>query len=139
MVFKTLGDACKWFEKNFSPEIMIPELPVIVRLDGNNFHSWTKGCKRPYDEQLSSLMIETTKFLVKETNAVVGYTQSDEITLILYSNNIKSSIYQDGKKQKITSKLTANLLIFSIQKKTNLDFKKNQMQFLIVGFIKSQH
>lgn len=112
MDFKTLGDACKWFEKNFSPEIMIPELPVIIRLDGNNFHSWTKDCQRPYDESLSNLMIETTKYLVKETNAVVGYTQSDEITLILYSSDMKSAIYQDGKKQKIVSKLPTKLVNF---------------------------
>ena len=124
MNFKTLGDICKWFEKNFSPEIMIPELPVIIRLDGNRFSKWTKGCKRPYDESLSKLMVETTKFLVKETNAVVGYTQSDEITLILYSDDLKSSIYQDGKKQKITSKLTAKLVNFFNEEKNKYGFEK---------------
>lgn len=107
MIFDNLGDWCKWLEKNFSPEIMIPTLPVIIRLDGNNFHNWTKGLKRPFDENLTTLMVETTKFLVKETNAVIGYTQSDEITLILYSDDRKHLIYNDGKKQKITSKLTS--------------------------------
>jgi tRNA(His) guanylyltransferase len=91
---------------------MIPTLPVIIRLDGNNFHNWTVGLKRPFDENLTDLMIETTKFLVKETNAVIGYTQSDEITLILYSADRKSSIYNDGKKQKILSKLTAKCVNF---------------------------
>lgn len=106
MDFQNLGDWCKWLEKNFSPEIMIPTLPVIIRLDGNNFHNWTKGLKRPFDENLTKLMTETTKFLVQETNAIVGYTQSDEITLVLYSSERKSSIFNDGKKQKIVSKLT---------------------------------
>jgi tRNA(His) guanylyltransferase len=109
MEFNTLGDWCKWLEKNFSNEIMIPTLPVIIRLDGNNFHTWTKGLERPFDSKLSDLMIDTTKFLVQETNAVIGYTQSDEITLILYSRDRKSSIYNDGKKQKILSKLTGKL------------------------------
>lgn len=109
MNFKNLSDWCKWLEKNFSPEIMIPTLPVIIRLDGNNFHNWTKGLQRPFDDGLSNLMIDTTKMLVQETNAVVGYTQSDEITLILYSGDRKSSIYNDGKKQKILSKLTGKL------------------------------
>ena len=103
---ETLGDWCKWLEKNFSPEVMIPTLPVIIRLDGNNFHNWTKGLNRPFDEGFVNLMIDTTKHLVHETNAVVGYTQSDEITLILYSDNRKSAIYHEGKKQKILSKLT---------------------------------
>jgi tRNA(His) 5'-end guanylyltransferase len=107
MEYKELGDWCKFLEKNFTPEIMIPTLPVIIRLDGNNFHSWTKGLKRPFDEGLVNLMIETTKVLVKETNAIVGYSQSDEISLVLYSSDRNSSIYHDGKKQKILSKLTA--------------------------------
>lgn len=102
----TLAAWCKWLEKNFSPEIMIPTLPVIIRLDGNNFHNWTKGLKRPFDENLTQLMIDTTKRLVEETNAIVGYTQSDEITLILYSADRDSLIYHNGKKQKILSKLT---------------------------------
>jgi tRNA(His) guanylyltransferase len=106
MKFETLGDWCKFLEKNFSPEIAIPTLPIILRLDGNNFHQYTKGLKRPFDENLSYLMEDTLKFLVKETNAIVGYTQSDEITLVLYSDNRKSSIYNDGKKQKILSKLS---------------------------------
>lgn len=117
MNFETLGDWCKWLERNFSNDVMIPTLPVIIRLDGNNFHNWTKGLKRPFDENLTDLMIETTKFLVEETNAVVGYTQSDEITLVLYTDNKKSALYGDGKKQKILSKLTAKLVVFFNEKR----------------------
>lgn len=110
--FETMGAWCKWLEKNFSPEIMIPTLPVIIRLDGNNFSTWTIGLNKPFDEKLNQLMTETVKFLVKETNAVVGYTQSDEITLVLYSSDRKSHIYHKGKKQKILSKLTAKCVNF---------------------------
>lgn len=114
---QTLGDWCKWLEKNFSPDIMIPTLPVIIRLDGNNFHNWTKGLERPFDTGMSDLMISTTKFLVEETNAVIGYTQSDEITLILYSADKGKSIYNDGKKQKILSKLTGKTVAFFNEKR----------------------
>jgi tRNA(His) 5'-end guanylyltransferase len=117
MDFENLGDWCKFLEKNFTPEIMIPTLPVIIRLDGNNFHNWTKGLERPFDKQLTQLMTECTKYLVKETNSVIGYTQSDEITLILYSSDRKSSIYNDGKKQKILSKLTAKCVNFFNEKR----------------------
>lgn len=108
----TLGDWCKWLEKNFSPDIMIPTLPVIIRLDGNNFHNWTKGLKRPFDERLTQLMTDTAQFLLEETNAKIIFTQSDEITIILYSDDRKSSIYNDGKKQKILSKLTGKCVTF---------------------------
>ena len=103
---------CKWLEKNFSPDIMIPTVPVIIRLDGVGFSTWTKGLNKPFDERLTDLMIETAKFLTKETNVVISYTQSDEITLILYSSNRRAKIYHDGKKQKIISKLTAKCTNF---------------------------
>ncbi len=127
MDFQTLGDWCKWLERNFSNELMIPMLPVIIRLDGNNFHTWTKGLDRPFDKNLTELMIETTKFLVQETNAVVGYTQSDEITLVLYSADHKSLIYNDGKKQKILSKLTGKCVSFFNEKRLELLPKHNKI------------
>lgn len=116
----SIAEWCKWLEKNFSPEIMIPTLPVILRLDGNNFSKWVVGLNRPFDERLSELMVETTKFLVEETNAVIGYTQSDEITLVLYSADRSSLIYNDGKKQKILSKLTAKCVNFFNSKRLEL-------------------
>lgn len=112
MEFKELSDWCKWLEKNFSPEIMIPTLPVIIRLDGNNFSNYTSKLIKPFDEGLTDLMVDTLKALVKETNAVIGYTQSDEITLILYSGDRKTAIYNDGKKQKILSKLTGKCVTY---------------------------
>ena len=127
MDFKTLGDWCKWLEKNFSPEIMIPTLPVVIRLDGNNFHNWTRGLERPFDENLTDLMVDTTKFLVQETNAVVGYTQSDEITLILYSDSRKSAIYNDGKKQKILSKLTGKCVSYFNERRPHYLPKHNKI------------
>lgn len=120
MDFETMGDWCKWLERNFSPDVMIPTLPVIIRLDGNNFSKWTVGLEKPFDEKLNQLMTETVQHLVKETNAVVGYTQSDEITLILYSSDRKIAIYNDGKKQKILSKLTAKCVNFFNERRKEL-------------------
>ena len=93
MDFETLGDWCKWLEKNFSNEVMIPTLPVIIRLDGNNFHNWTKGLERPFDKKLTELMTETTKFLVQETNAIIGYTQSDEKRKELLPTHDKVAVF----------------------------------------------
>lgn len=118
---KTLEDWCKYFEKKFSLEEMMPELPVIIRLDGVNFKNYTRSLNKPFDEGLTNLMIETTKFLVQKTNAIVGYHQSDEITLILYSEDKNSEIYHDGKKQKILSKLTGECIMF---------FNENRKKYL---------
>jgi len=86
---------------------LIPLLPIMARLDGRNFHTFTKGLRRPYDERLSHLMIDVTKFLVEDTNALVGYTQSDEISLVWYSDDPKSQIFFDGRIEKIMSVLSA--------------------------------
>jgi tRNA(His) guanylyltransferase len=98
-----LGDRMKFFERQEVGRVFVPTLPVCVRIDGKNFSKWTKGLKRPYDPRLVKLMVDTTKYLVEETNAVVGYTQSDEISLILYSEDIKSQVFFNGKVQKIVS------------------------------------
>lgn len=80
----TLGDRIKKYERFYDSEL-IPRLPVILRLDGKSFHQWTKGCVRPFDERLQNLMDETTKKLIDETHVLLGYTQSDEISLLFYS------------------------------------------------------
>lgn len=108
--FKELSDKCKWFEKNFSLEQMIPELPVVLRFDGNNFSKWTKSLDKPFDTNFIKCMGELTKFLMGETGASVGYHQSDEVTLLLFPGKTGFS-YHEGKKQKILSKLTSKASI----------------------------
>jgi tRNA(His) 5'-end guanylyltransferase len=102
----------KFYENQTCGVKMLPRIPVIARLDGKGFSKFTKGLKRPYDERLSRLMIETTKYLVKETNANCGYTQSDEITLMWYTDKIDSSIYFDGRLFKMTSDLSAMCSVY---------------------------
>lgn len=112
MKTKSLGDRMKEYEFQTCSYKMIPRLPVIARLDGKSFSSFTRGLEKPYDKRLSDLMVETTKYLVKETNANVGYTQSDEITLLWYTDKIESSIYFDGKLFKMIGDLAASASVF---------------------------
>lgn len=87
---------------------LMPRLPVVARMDGRAFHSFTRGMNRPYDERLSKLMVETALYLVRETNACMGYTQSDEITLAWHSTDPQSQIWFDGRVAKMTSQLAAH-------------------------------
>jgi tRNA(His) guanylyltransferase len=102
-----LGDRMKALEAVEAGRRLEPLLPVIARMDGRSFSAFTRGLARPYDERLSRLMVETTKSLVKETNARLGYTQSDEITLLLYSPTEEAQIYFDGRIHKMVSQLAA--------------------------------
>ena len=64
-----IDDRMKLFEKIESARRLMPTLPIMIRLDGKGFSKFTKGLARPYDERLRNLMVETTIFLAKETNA----------------------------------------------------------------------
>lgn len=101
-----LGDRMKVYE-NAASVRLIPLLPVVARIDGRCFSSFTRSMRRPYDPTMSEAMIDTTVQLVKETNACMGYTQSDEITLAWHSTDPKSQIWFDGRVQKMASQLGA--------------------------------
>lgn len=126
--FQTLGDRMKGYESLTTQTKLMPKLPVVARLDGKAFHTFTKGLKRPYDKRLSDLMVETTKFLVSETNANCGYTQSDEITLVWYFENDKTQMSYGGKLFKLQSDLSALCtLFFNKRLEEFLPEKKEQM------------
>lgn len=97
----SIGDRMKAYEEPSTSRKAFQDQTLIVRLDGNNFHNFTKGLKRPYDERLSDLMVVVTKRLVEKFRAKVGYTQSDEITLVF-----TGPFEYDGRFQKYES-LTA--------------------------------
>ena len=79
----SLGDRMKCYEA--VPKVfLIRRTPVIMRLDGKAFHSFTKGFDKPFDFVMVNSMQRTMLELCKEIQGcVLGYTQSDEITLVL--------------------------------------------------------
>ncbi len=102
-----LGDRMKVYESAEAGRRLLPLVPVLARIDGRAFHSFTRGMARPFDTIFSGCMVKTTQDLVKETGACMGYTQSDEITLAWYSGSSKSQIWFDGRVAKMTSQLAA--------------------------------
>ncbi len=101
-----LGDRMKSYEAVEAQRRFDPTLPLMVRLDGRSFHTFTRGLERPFDAALSGLMADVTIACVEETNALVGYTQSDEISLVLHATP-PSQLYFGGRIQKIVSSLAA--------------------------------
>jgi tRNA(His) 5'-end guanylyltransferase len=92
-----------------SKSCLIRRTPVIIRLDGCHFHTFTKGFVKPFDEVLMCSMIRTMKFLCQNIQGCVfGYTQSDEISLILVDyKKLTSSAWYDSEVQKICSVATS--------------------------------
>lgn len=105
--FEAMGDRHKAFETRETSEAFMPGLPVIARLDGRAFHTFTRGLQRPYDENLREAFIETTRYLVDTFQASAGYCQSDEITLSWPCQDPNKPLLFDGRKQKLVSTLAA--------------------------------
>lgn len=83
MKYDALGQRMKKYEF-ITRTHLVPKMPVIIRIDGKAFHTFTRGFKKPFDEILVKTMQETMKYLCENIQGcVLGYTQSDEITLVL--------------------------------------------------------
>ena len=74
----------KEFYENRAKHYLTRKIPVMIRIDGKSFHSFTKGFYRPYDEVFHNAMNATMLYLCKNIQGCkFGYTQSDEISLVL--------------------------------------------------------
>lgn len=69
------------------------------------FHTFTRGFQKPFDEVLIKSMQETMKYLCENIQGcVLGYTQSDEISLILVDyKKLNSEAWFDYEVQKMCS------------------------------------
>ena len=100
----SLGDRMKTYEY-VTRNYLTRKIPVIIRIDGKAFHSFTRGFKKPFDEIFVKSMQETMKYLCENVQGcVLGYTQSDEITLVLVDyQNREASAWFDNNIQKMVS------------------------------------
>lgn len=101
----SLGDRMKANYENRAKTYLVRRMPVIIRLDGKAFHTFTKGLKKPYDEIFHNTMNETMKYLCEHIQGCkLGYTQSDEITLLLTDyDTLTTDAWFDNNVQKICS------------------------------------
>ena len=84
---------------------LTPGVPVAIRIDGKAFHTFTRGFKKPFDRVLMTSMQKTMQYLCQNIQGCVfGYTQSDEITLILIDyQNIDTDCWFGYQVQKVCS------------------------------------
>lgn len=79
-----LGKRMKQFYEEIPKSKLMRRVPVAIRVDGKAFHTFTRGFVRPYDRVLMNAMQRTMQYMCKNIQGcVLGYCQSDEITLIL--------------------------------------------------------
>ena len=102
MIFNTLKDKCKYFQELYNYKLM-PNSYVLVHLDGVSFSKKVKKkFELPFDKTFINMMNETAKYVCENVPAVkIAYTQSDEISLLMKSDNYE--MFRGGRLNKIQS------------------------------------
>lgn len=79
----SLGDRIKGYEK-VSKHRLVKGVPVMIRVDGRAFHTFTKGFDKPFDEKLMIAMVDAAGYVASNMQGFkFGYVQSDEATFVL--------------------------------------------------------
>lgn len=86
MKFAEFDSKMRLFETGHD-HCVLPEMFMVARIDGRNFTKLTKethAFEAPYDPRFRDCMVTTTEHLMDcGFRVVYGYTQSDEISLLL--------------------------------------------------------
>lgn len=115
----SLGDRMKGYENSY--RMYLPKrMPVIIRIDGKAFHSFTKGFRRPFDDMLVSCMQTTAMRLCNQIEgAKLAYVQSDEISILLTNNDtIETEPWFGNNLQKLAS-ITASMATLAFNREWN--------------------
>jgi tRNA(His) 5'-end guanylyltransferase len=112
-----LGTRMKEFYEQVPKTRLVRRMPVAIRLDGKAFHTFTRGFQKPFDTILMETMQDTMKYLCENIQGcVLGYTQSDEITLILVDyQTLDTSAWFDYEVQKMCS-ISASMATMAFNK-----------------------
>lgn len=113
-----LGDKLKAFEAVESLRMSEIGNPVVVRVDGVSFSKFTKKMERPFDERFFEAMTYATKKVVEDFNCRIGYTQSDEMSFILWDE--QNVLPYGGRLQKLASRFAAKATAYFLLKALEL-------------------
>lgn len=88
---------------------LIPKMPAIIRVDGRSFKSYTRHLNKPFDDEIISAFIRTSRKSFSEIeNCRLSYTQSDEISFLMTDyENENTCPWFGGNIQKIVSNVAS--------------------------------
>lgn len=120
-----LGNRMKENYENRAKTYLLRRVPVAIRLDMKAGHTFTKGFIRPFDHLFMICMQETMKYLCENIQGcLLGYTQSDEITLILQDyKKLTSDAWFDYSVEKLCS-ISASMATMIFNKVFSKEAKK---------------
>lgn len=122
LVHDDLGTRMKTFYEQIPKTRLMRRTPVVIRIDGKAFHTFTRGFKRPFDDVLIKTMQETAKYLCENIQGCqLAYTQSDEISLLLIDyQRFETAAWFDYEIQKMCS-ISASMATMAFNKNFQLN------------------
>jgi len=80
----SIGERMKENYEHRQRYMLVRRTPVIIRVDGRTFHSWTRGLERPFDRRFIDAMCRATAIVLREMQGFrAAYVQSDEASFLL--------------------------------------------------------
>lgn len=78
-----LGDRIKRYEAVTNMHAT-RRMPLMIRVDGRAFHTFTRGMDRPFDQKIINAMVDAASAVAKEMQGFkAAYIQSDEATFCI--------------------------------------------------------
>jgi len=126
----SLGDRMKQNYENRSRYYLTRRTPVIIRLDGKSFYTFTRGFAKPFDIKLRTCMIEGINALIEEVQGFVcAYHQSDEISIcIMDYKELESQAWFDYNLQKLCS-VSSSIVTQAFNAQSMVSIGKNDAVF----------
>lgn len=99
-----LGDRIKRYEA-VSHYTATGRTPLMIRVDGRAFHTFTRGMDRPFDQKLTDAMVNAATDVAAEMQGFkAAYIQSDEVTFCVTDyDRIESQGWFDYDLMKVVS------------------------------------
>lgn len=123
----SLGNRIKKYEKTFYHSAL-KRMPLIIRVDGRAFHTFTKNMKKPFDNDFMAAMIYAAKNTALDMQGFkAAYIQSDEVTFLLTDyDNLETEGWFNYELPKIIS-ISASLMTLFFNKTLQfLDLPENK-------------
>jgi tRNA(His) 5'-end guanylyltransferase len=125
----SLGDRMKQNYEIRGRHYLTRRTPVVLRLDGKAFHTFTRGFERPFDKTLSDLMTDTAMYLAGRVQGTkLVYVQSDEISILITDFDKLTTTpwfdYETSKMNSIAASMAA--AYFNVQLRERVEGMENK-------------
>lgn len=102
---KSLGERMKSNYESRQHFHLTRRTPVIMRLDGRAFHTLTRKCEKPFDDNLNRCVCGAAQVLCADAQgAKIAYIQSDEMSILLTDfDQLDTQAWFDYDLQKLVS------------------------------------